>query len=206
MVDGFGNNYFDWTIYSPPKSQTNVMSSNLESPNVLWQTKVYIMVCLIDIWLFFLVSSISNMSSDLKMAPNDKRDSRFHDNRKNSPDSWGKSPPRHGGDATTETNRNDPHSIRCRVFIGNLPVEMKSKELEDTFAKYGRVTGVSVHNNYGFVQFEDDNSADAAVEKENRQVYYGKHVGEWWLSEEQLLHVHQDFFRIEGHWLKYVCG
>lgn len=117
------------------------------------------------------------MSSDLKMAPNDKRDTRFRDSRKESPDRWGKQP-RQNSDPTTETNRNDERSIRCRVFIGNLPAEMRSKELEDTFSQYGCVAGISVHNNYGFVQFEDDKSADAAVAKENGQVYYGKRVGE----------------------------
>jgi len=113
------------------------------------------------------------MSSDQKMAPNDKRDTRFRDSRKESPDRWA----RHNS-PTTETNRDDPRSIRCRVFIGNLPVEMKSKELEDLFSQYGRVMGISVHNNYGFVQFEDEKSADSAVAKENGQVYYGKRVGE----------------------------
>lgn len=117
------------------------------------------------------------MSSDLKMASNDKRDTRFHDSRKESPDRWGK-PERHQSDPPTETNRNDPRSIRCRVFIGNLPAEMKRKELEDTFSQYGRVAGISIHNNYGFVQYEDEKSADSAVAKENGQVYYGKRVGE----------------------------
>ena len=112
------------------------------------------------------------MSSD-----NDKRDTRFRDSHKESPDRWGKAG-MHDSDPPTETNRNDPRSIRCRVFIGNLPAEMKRKELEDIFAQYGRVAGISVHNNYGFVQFEDDKEADAAVGKENGQVYYGKRIGE----------------------------
>lgn len=115
------------------------------------------------------------MSSDQKMAPNDKKDSRFHDNHKGSPDRWGK-PERHDSIPPKETNRNDPHSIRCRVFIGNL--QMSRKELEDIFSQYGTVVGCSVHNNYGFVQFEDEKSADASVAKENGKFYGGKRVGE----------------------------
>ena len=115
------------------------------------------------------------MSSDQKMAPNDKKDTRFHDNRKGSPDRWGK-PGRRDSTPPKETNRNDPHSIRCRVFIGNL--QMSRQGLEEIFSQYGKVVGSSVHNNYGFVQFEDEKSADAAVAKENGQVYNGKRVGE----------------------------
>lgn len=112
------------------------------------------------------------MSSD-----NDRRDARLRDSHKESPDRWGKGD-RHDSDAATETNRNDPQSIRCRVFIGNLPSEMSSKELKETFSQYGPVVGVSVHNNFGFVQFEDDKSADSSVAKEHGKVYYGKRVGE----------------------------
>lgn len=108
------------------------------------------------------------------MAANDKRDAKLRDSRKQSPDRWGKH-----SNATKDTNRNDPHSIRCRVFIGNLPVGMKSKELEETFSQYGVVSGLSIHNNFGFVQFEDEKSADTAVAKENGKVYQGKRVGEW---------------------------
>lgn len=116
------------------------------------------------------------MSSDQKMVPNDKKDTRFRDSRKGSPErSWGK-PARRESTPPKETNRNDAHSIRCRVFIGNL--QMSRKELEDIFSQYGKVVGCSVHNNYGFVQFEEEKSADAAVAKENGQVYYGKRVGE----------------------------
>ncbi|XP_029188091.2 nuclear receptor coactivator 5-like isoform X2 [Acropora millepora] len=105
------------------------------------------------------------------MAANDKRDAKLRDSRKQSPDRWGKH-----SNATKDTNRNDPHSIRCRVFIGNLPVGMKSKELEETFSQYGVVSGLSIHNNFGFVQFEDEKSADTAVAKENGKVYHGKRV------------------------------
>ncbi|XP_078364608.1 uncharacterized protein LOC144649024 isoform X2 [Oculina patagonica] len=113
------------------------------------------------------------MSSDQKMAPNDKKDTRFRDSRKGSPDRWGK-PGRRDSTPPKETNRDDPHSLRCRVFIGNL--QMSRKELEDIFSQYGKVVGCSVHNNYGFVQFEDEKSADDAVAKENGKFYNGKRV------------------------------
>ena len=77
-----------------------------------------------------------------------------------------------------DTNRNDTKSIRCRVFVGNLNTEELSRqEFEEIFAKHGRVIGCSVHNGYGFVQYEKDSSADTAVEKEHGSTIKGKKVG-----------------------------
>ena len=78
------------------------------------------------------------------------------------------------------TNRNDPHSIRCRIFLGNLSTEKMSRdEVGDIFSQYGKVTAISLHAHFGFVQYEDERSADNAVAKENGKMYYGKKLGEW---------------------------
>ena len=78
------------------------------------------------------------------------------------------------------TNRADPHSVRCRVFIGNLPTDkMSRQEMEDVFSHHGKVAGVSIHTHFGFVQYENERSADEAVSKENGKVYYGKRLGEY---------------------------
>ena len=29
--------------------------------------------------------------------------------------------------------------MSCRIFIGNLPIDIKERELEDLFSKYGRI-------------------------------------------------------------------
>ena len=111
------------------------------------------------------------------MASIDKKDGRVHDSHRDFLEREYKPFRDNPGRGNhRETNRDDPGSIRCRVFIGNL--QMSRKELEDIFAQYGKVVGCSVHNNYGFVQFEDEKAADAAVAKENGNVYYGKRVGE----------------------------
>ncbi len=79
-----------------------------------------------------------------------------------------------------DTNRNDSKSIRCRVFVGNLATEELSRqEFEDIFVKHGRVIGCSVHNGYGFVQYEKESGADAAVAKEHGTTIKGKRVGMW---------------------------
>ena len=79
---------------------------------------------------------------------------------------------------SNETNRNDTKSIRCRIFVGNLATEELSRqEFEEIFAKHGRVIGCSVHNGYGFVQYEKESSADTAVTKEHGSTIKGKRVG-----------------------------
>ena len=111
------------------------------------------------------------MSTDIKSSP-DKKDDKERERRalKRS------APASHG----SETNKNDPRSLRCRVFIGNLPTDkMSRQDVEKIFMRHGKVTGVSIHNNYGFVQYADEAGADEAVAKEHGQVLFGKKVGEW---------------------------
>lgn len=62
------------------------------------------------------------------MVEYDKRDIRLRENRKEFFDRFGKY-----SDLITDINRNDFRFIRCRVFIGNFLIEMKSKEFEETF-------------------------------------------------------------------------
>lgn len=77
-----------------------------------------------------------------------------------------------------ETNRMDPHSIRCRIFIGNLATEkMSRQELEDIFGKYGHISGSSLHNNYGFVQYDNEKAADEAIANEDGKLVLGKKLG-----------------------------
>lgn len=83
-----------------------------------------------------------------------------------------------GGGRPHDTNKNDARSIRCRVFIGNLNTDSLSRqELEDIFAKHGRVTGCSLHNGFGFVQYEKESDADEAVTKEHGTIIKGRRVG-----------------------------
>jgi len=66
--------------------------------------------------------------------------------------------------AGRDTNSNNASSLRCRVFVGNLATDKVTKqEVEDLFSKFGRVASISLHNNFGFVQFDKENAADEAV-------------------------------------------
>jgi len=47
----------------------------------------------------------------------------------------------------------------CRCYVGNLPPDVREKEIEDLFYKYGRIKYVNLKNQrvppYAFVEFED---------------------------------------------------
>ncbi len=47
----------------------------------------------------------------------------------------------------------------CRLYIGNLPQDVRNRDIEDIFYKFGRIAAVDVHNRYSpafaFVEFED---------------------------------------------------
>ncbi|XP_022091986.1 heterogeneous nuclear ribonucleoprotein C-like isoform X2 [Acanthaster planci] len=65
------------------------------------------------------------------------------------------------------TNRNDMKSRASRVFIGNLNTGLvMAKEIESRFCKYGHITGISIHEGYGFVQYSNELNARQAIEGE----------------------------------------
>ena len=47
-----------------------------------------------------------------------------------------------------------------RIYVGNLPNDVREKDLEDLFYKYGRISEIELKNRHGlvpfaFVRFED---------------------------------------------------
>uniref|UniRef100_A0A3B5MJM8 Splicing factor, arginine/serine-rich 1 n=1 Tax=Xiphophorus couchianus TaxID=32473 RepID=A0A3B5MJM8_9TELE len=68
-----------------------------------------------------------------------------------------------GGFARGPSGSND-----CRIYVGNLPPDIRSKDVEDLFYKYGSVRDIDLKNRRGgppfaFVQFEDPRDAEDAV-------------------------------------------
>jgi len=55
----------------------------------------------------------------------------------------------------------------CSVYVGNIPTSIKSKEIEDLFHRFGKISWVDLKNRNGppfaFVEFEDPRDADDAV-------------------------------------------
>ncbi|XP_035522253.1 LOW QUALITY PROTEIN: serine/arginine-rich splicing factor 1B-like [Morone saxatilis] len=56
----------------------------------------------------------------------------------------------------------------CRIYVGNLPPDIRSKDVEDVFYKYGIIRDIDLKNRRGgppfaFVEFEDPRDAEDAV-------------------------------------------
>ncbi len=81
-------------------------------------------------------------------------------------------------DVGRNTSSSDPKLMDSRVFIGNLPADMISRhEVEDGFKKYGKILGISLHKSYGFVQYDKEEDAKAAVEAWNGKKMKGYVLG-----------------------------
>jgi arginine/serine-rich splicing factor 1/9 len=52
---------------------------------------------------------------------------------------------------------------RRRVYVGNLPRDIREYEVEDLFRKYGRIADINVKGPYAFVTYDDPRDAEDAV-------------------------------------------
>uniref|UniRef100_A0A2A4K8P2 RRM domain-containing protein n=1 Tax=Heliothis virescens TaxID=7102 RepID=A0A2A4K8P2_HELVI len=72
----------------------------------------------------------------------------------------------------SSSNRNE-----CRIYVGNLPPDIRTKDIQDLFYKFGKVTFVDLKNRKGppfaFVEFEDPRDADDAVRARDGYDYDG---------------------------------
>ncbi|XP_068615694.1 nuclear receptor coactivator 5-like [Brachionichthys hirsutus] len=67
---------------------------------------------------------------------------------------------------------NDPRDLERRIFVGNLPTsDMTTKDLDEMFSPYGKITGVSMFRGFGFVQFERIEEAEAAKAAQKGRIY-----------------------------------
>ena len=63
-----------------------------------------------------------------------------------------------------------------RVYVGKLPSDIREKEIEDVFRKYGEVDQISLKGNYAFVQFVSSHGAKEAVYELNNRTLFGERV------------------------------
>ncbi|XP_057294745.1 serine/arginine-rich splicing factor 1A-like [Hydractinia symbiolongicarpus] len=59
---------------------------------------------------------------------------------------------------------------KCRVYVGNLPQDIRSRDVENLFSKYGKIIDVNVKDGHGgrgpsfaFLEFEDPRDAEDAI-------------------------------------------
>jgi cold-inducible RNA-binding protein len=74
--------------------------------------------------------------------------------------------------------------MATKLFVGSLPWSVNDQELEDVFKSYGTILSAKVimdresgrSKGFGFVEFEDDNAAKAAIEKLNGSDLQGRTI------------------------------
>ena len=71
----------------------------------------------------------------------------------------------------------DPNPHNARLHIGNLVhYKVTRSELYNIFGKYGRVVELFVKRSYGFIQYETEKEARAAMASENNTMIKGRKV------------------------------
>ena len=76
------------------------------------------------------------------------------------------------------TSRTDIKSIRSRVFIGHLNTdEVKRRHLVKLFRECGKVVAISIFNDYGFVQYADEDAAKRAIKTIHGKSLCGRKLG-----------------------------
>lgn len=58
--------------------------------------------------------------------------------------------------------------MSCRIFVGNLPIDIREREVEDLFYKYGRIRDIDLKTPsrppaFAFVTFDDHRDAEDAI-------------------------------------------
>ena len=88
---------------------------------------------------------------------------------------------RHGnqtGKLNVCTSSSETKSVRSRVFVGHLNTDkVTRRDMEKLFTKCGKVEAVSLLNGYGFVQFDNEESARKAIDKYHGTSFFGIRLG-----------------------------
>jgi RNA recognition motif-containing protein len=74
--------------------------------------------------------------------------------------------------------------VATKLFVGSLPWAIDDQGLEDLFKEFGTVNSAKViidrdtnrSKGFGFVEFEDDNAAKAAIDKLNGSDVQGRNI------------------------------
>lgn len=70
----------------------------------------------------------------------------------------------------------DPATAPSRIYIGNLGENVSKTDLENIFRKYGNIRGSLLSRNFGFVQFDSEESANNAIANENEQKHFNRTI------------------------------
>lgn len=63
--------------------------------------------------------------------------------------------------------------MSCELFIGNLNPEVRIRDLENVYGRYGKILRCDLKKNFGFIQYSDRRDAEQAMAKENNRKLLG---------------------------------
>ena len=70
----------------------------------------------------------------------------------------------------------------CKVYVGNLPQDIRERDLEDVFYKYGKIVDVDLHTGGGRGG-ERSGGPFAFVEFEDPRQVYSIHPAHWYIHD-----------------------
>ncbi len=65
---------------------------------------------------------------------------------------------------------------RNQVFIAKLSSEVRERDLDDKFRKYGDIKHIKLKTGFAFVEFERYKDAEDAIERMNGREFFGKRI------------------------------
>lgn len=68
----------------------------------------------------------------------------------------------------------DPATANARIYIGNIAEAVVAENLDQKFRVHGKILGLVLQRGFGFIQYESDYQAKAAIEAEHGCMFYGK--------------------------------
>jgi len=89
------------------------------------------------------------------------------------------------------------------LFVGNLPHDVRTREIEDIFSRYGRIARIDIKRGYAFLEFEDKRDAEDAI-REDGTTLGGSRMSVEFAKSERKSANSEDCFRCgrPGHWAR----
>ena len=63
-----------------------------------------------------------------------------------------------------------------RLFIGQLVRDVRRRELEDAFGKFGEIVRIDIKSGFGFIEYEHSRDAEDAIRKMDGEEFLGKRI------------------------------
>lgn len=65
-------------------------------------------------------------------------------------------------------------TAHLRIYVGGITERATLEELYEHFSPFGQITGLIYNRSFGFVQFENESSAQEAIAKADGSIFQGK--------------------------------